>query len=293
MFVPVMLTGIQAGALYALLALALVIIYKGTDVVNFVQGDFATLGIYFAIALTGTVGLPAVAVILISMVATALVGMLVEYLVARPLLKSNHPRRVLYVVIATLALQVVIQNIVRLTWGPDARYFPTLLPFKDVEIFGVVLSGITVGTVASAVLLVGLFFLFFKYTKLGVALRATSENPRGAQLMGINVRLMYSLSWAISGGIGALAGILLAHSVGPNPEIGASVLIKAFAAAALGGFHSLAGAIIGAVLVGLSENFAGFYVSGAVKDITAFGVIILVLMFRPQGLFGRAPQRKV
>lgn len=281
------IAGISVGSIYALVALAIVIPFKASGVLNFGQGEVVTVGAYAALILT-QLGLPYPLMLAAVLLLGLLGGALIERALIRPIV--NAPE--FTVVIATFAIGLLMKGLISLRFGdsPAAidgpfgteplvalglRFNPTSLWILACT------AGVTLGVVA-----------FFRYAKLGKAMRAVAINAEAAKLMGIKVTTVYRWSWAISTAIGALAGLLVAPLIGINPEIG-QLILRGLLGAVIGGFTSIVGAIVGGVAVGLIETFAGVLVGSTFKNLVPFLLLMLLLVFRPQGLFGAADIKRV
>jgi branched-chain amino acid transport system permease protein len=281
-------SGIAAGALYALVAIGLVLIYKATDIVNFAQGESVTVGAYMGWLFATQFGLPYLAVIVLVMLASALVGVIVERVAYRPLLKSPP----FTVILATLAVGLIIKNVIRLIWQDTPRAITGAFSAEPIEIGNVLITPERIAIMVTVALVVTALMLFFRYSKLGKAMRAPAQSQEAASLMGISVPGIFSRTWALGSALGGTAGVLIAPLVGINTELGA-VLVPGFVAAVVGGFTSIPGAIVGGVLVGVLENLAGVFISSAFKQVVPFVVLITVLMVLPSGLFGKPPRKAV
>lgn len=285
-FLQLMLSGVIAGSIYGLIALGFVVIYKSTTVVNFAQGEIMMIGAYFCYYLVVTHKIPFIPAFVMTLVFSALLGMLVEMLILRPMI--GEP--VFSVIMITVGLATLLRSIVGLIWGHDTLPFPSSLGDTTFEFFGMIVSPAEAATVISAAILLLALFAFFKYTKLGLATRATAFDQRWAFLMGISVRKIFSLSWAIASVVAAVGGIFLGLVGGLEPNM-SFIGLKVFPAVVLGGLESIVGAIVGGLVVGISESLAGGYLSGwfgsGVKELSAFVVLLIVLMFRPYGLLGK------
>jgi len=283
------ISGLAIGSVYALLALAMVLIHKATDVVNFAQGEMAMFSTFLCFALLHRLGVPFVLVFILSLPIGFLLGAVVERVVIQPI-AADPPVNLL---ITTIGLWIVFNNLAGAIWGYDPYTFPSLFRPEPVELFGARISPNSLGVIVVAVLVMGALYLFFEKTREGTAMRAASMNRRAARLMGISVPRVWMLSWGLAGAIGGIAGVLTAPMTFLDFEMMVAVLLKAFAGAILGGFNSLPGAVVGGLTIGLLETLFGAMVSGTFKDTFAFGIIILVLMVRPTGLFGRSGIKKV
>jgi branched-chain amino acid transport system permease protein len=282
-------SGLALGSIYALLALSLVLINKATDVVNFAQGEMAMFGTFVCFALLTKAGLPLVAVLILAAPIGALLGMVTERATMLPLQTAPQVNAL----IATIGLWMIFHHAAGWIWGYDPVRFPSLFSADPVEVFGARIAQNSMGIIGVSVLVVVLLYLFFEYTRLGIAMRAASMNRRAAQLMGVNVSRVSLLAWALATAISVVSGFLIAPLTFLDFEMMFAVLLKAFAGAILGGFNSLPGAVVGCLVIGVFESLFAAYVSTAFKDTFAFGIIIVVLMFRPQGLFTRQIGKKV
>ncbi len=282
--------GVAQGCVYALVALGFVLIYKATETVNFAQGDLMMLGAFFALTASTMMGWPYWATILFAVASMAVVGMLLERVVLRPVL--GQPA--FTVVMITIGVGYVLRGVVTMipAWGTDTYTLQT--PFSE----GVVKVGelifavqqLAVIGMTSALCLV--LYVFFRYTKLGVAMQATSQNQLAAAYMGIPVRRVNMLVWGLSAGVAAFAGILLAPATFVHSNMG-FIGLKAFPAAVVGGFGSVPGAIVGGLIIGMVEALAGFYLPEGFKDVAAYVVVLVVLLIRPSGIFGETARKKV
>jgi branched-chain amino acid transport system permease protein len=282
-------SGLALGSIYALLALSLVLINKATDVVNFAQGEMAMFGTFVCFALLTKVKLPLIVVLILAAPVGALLGMATER-VTMVRLRSAPQVNAL---IATIGLWMIFHHAAGWIWGYDPVSFPSLFSLDPVDVLGARVAQNSLGIIAVSLLVVVLLYLLFEYTRTGIAMRAASMNRRAAQLMGVNVGRVSLFAWGLATAISVVAGFLIAPLTFLDFEMMFAVLLKAFAGAILGGFNSLPGAVVGCLVIGVFENLFAAYVSTAFKDIFAFGIIILVLMFRPQGLFTRRIAKKV
>lgn len=281
-------SGIAAGSLYALVAIELVLIYKATDIVNFAQGESVTVGAYMGWLFVTEFHMPYFPAIAAVMVASALVGMVVERVAYRPLIKSPA----FTVILATLAVGLIIKNAIRLVWQDTPRTISGALSSAPIEFGGVLITPERLAIMVTVAVVVTALMLFFHYTRLGKAMRATAQSQEAASLMGISVSGIFSKTWALGSALGGVAGVLIAPLVGINTELG-GVLIPGFVAAIVGGFTSIPGAIVGGIMVGVFENFAGVFVSSSFKRVVSFVILIAVLMIRPSGLFGKPVRKQV
>jgi branched-chain amino acid transport system permease protein len=290
MFFQLIASGIAIGATYALMALAMVIIYKTSEVLNFAQGDMAMLSAFVAFMLMTSQGLGFAGAFGGALAFAFLLGALLEFAFLR---RAKEPT-VLGLIIITLGLEMVVYGLASWKWGGDQKDFP--FPVSDFETYdlgGVVMSQLNLVTLAVALALMLCLFLFFRYTKVGVAMKATQQNQSAARLMGIRVNRVLMLTWGISSVVGACAAFLIAPTDTLDPNLMWTPQLKGFSAAVLGGMTSLPGAVAGGFLLGVIENLFGGYVSVEFKSVVAFVVIVLVLCLKPSGLFAKHYVKKV
>jgi branched-chain amino acid transport system permease protein len=290
-FIQQVVSGLATGGIYASLALALVMIYQATDVVNFAQGEMAMFSTYLAWSLLQA-GLP-YWVTFFATVAIAFVGgLLIERVVIRPV--ENAP--ILTIVIVTLGLLVILNSVAGWIYSYIQKPFPSPFPSKPIQMGNIFFGAHDVGEISVTLIVLLLLFLFFRYTALGLAMRAAAQNPVSSRLCGIRVSWMLGLGWGLAAAFGAIAGMMVAPIVFLDPNMMGGIQLYAFAAATVGGFTSPLGAVVGGLLVGVTENLVGTYVSfigTELKLTVALAMIIIVLLVRPTGLFGRTTVRRV
>jgi branched-chain amino acid transport system permease protein len=285
------LTGLSAGSLYALVALGIVLIYRSTRVLNFAHGDIATLGTFVAFSLLSDKFSFPVALVL-SLAAGAAVGITFYFVV---LVKAQRRgANLLGMIILTLGLALIIQGLVVWKWGAE----PVALPFpisdtKTYKMGAVVVSQLSLATMAAGLVGSLLLYLLVQRTRLGLAMRATSENVMAAQTLGIPTRMVLSVSWGVASALGVVAGIFLAPALLLDPFFMLDPFLKGFAAAVLGGLNSLPGAVLGALILGVAESLTGAYLTIQFKNTLAFVIIIVVLLIRPEGLLGKEFKERV
>jgi branched-chain amino acid transport system permease protein len=291
-FMQQVVAGLASGSIYASLALALVLIHRATGVINFAQGEMATLSTYIAWTLTTNHGWgywPAFA-------ATLAVSFVGGAAVHQGVIRPNEKGSLLRVVIVTIGLLILINGLVTLIWGGEVRAVQSPFPSGTTEIGGVAITNADIGTIAVVLATVVVLWLLFQYTKLGLAMRAAAVNPAEARLVGVRVTWMLSLGWGLAAVLGAVAGMLAAPSVFLDPNLMAAILIYAFAAAVLGGIDSPLGAVVGGLTLGVGLNLIGTYVDFVGADLrlpVALLVILVVLLVKPTGIFGRQEVRRV
>jgi branched-chain amino acid transport system permease protein len=285
-FIQVIIDGWATGSLYAALGIAVVLIYRSTGIVNFAQGELAMFSTFIAWGLIQA-GLPLGLALLATLGLSLFGGMLIERVIIRPV----EGGEVLTLVIVTLGLYILVNSAAGWIWGFGNRSFPSLFPDDSVDIAGVGIPVESIGIVAVLLAVVGILFLIFQRTKIGLAMRAVAMNPDSSRLVGISVGRTLMIGWGIAALVGALAGALIAPRLFLDVNFMGSVLIYSFAAATLGGFDSPFGAVLGGWIIGIAENLAGTYVDfiGAdLKILVPLLAILLVLLFRPTGMFGSA-----
>jgi branched-chain amino acid transport system permease protein len=290
-FIQQVVSGLATGGIYASLALALVMIYQATDVVNFAQGEMAMFSTYLAWSLLQA-GLP-YWVTFFATVAIAFVGgIVIERVVIRPV----EGKPILTIVIVTLGLLVIFNSVAGWIYSYIQKPFPSPFPSKPIQLGNIFFGAHDVGEISVTLIVLLLLFLFFRYTTLGLAMRAAAQNPVSSRLCGIRVSWMLALGWGLAAAFGAIAGMMVAPIVFLDPNMMGGIQLYAFAAATVGGFTSPLGAVVGGLLVGVTENLVGTYVSfigTELKLTVALAMIILVLLVRPTGLFGRTTVRRV
>ncbi|MDA1076135.1 MAG: branched-chain amino acid ABC transporter permease [Proteobacteria bacterium] len=281
-------SGVSQGCVYGLIALGFVLIYKATEMVNFAQGDLMMLGAYVAVTFINILGWPFGWGLLATLAVMALVGVVLERLLFRPMLGEPH----FAVLMLTIGLGFILRAFAGAVWGNEPQALHAPYAGQVLRVGELVIGYENLVIVLGTVLLCTLLYLFFRFTRLGIAMQAASQNQLAAFYVGIPVKRIFSLVWALSALVAAFAGVLTAPVSMIDPLIG-FVGIKAFAAAIVGGFGSLPGAILGGLLVGLVEQFAGLYLPPGYADMSAYVLLLVMLMIRPEGLFASMQQKKV
>jgi branched-chain amino acid transport system permease protein len=280
--------GAASGCIYGLIAFGFVLIYKATEMVNFAQGEIMMLGGFAAYTAIQLFGLNYWLGFAIAVAATAAFSYLLEVIVLRRVI--GQPQ--FAVVMLTLGLAFIFRAGAGLAWTYDSVGFATPFTNRTVHIGWLVLGLDNVSIIVGTLLLCGVLYLFFSRTRLGIAMQAASQNQLAAYYMGIPVRRVFSLIWAISAGVAAAAAVLVAPVSMIDVNMGV-LGFKAFAAAVLGGFGSIPGAVIGGVIVGIVEQLAGYYLPAGFQEVTSNIVLLAVLILRPQGLFGQTIRKRV
>lgn len=280
-------SGLATGGIYASVALGLVVIYKSTHHINFAQGEMAMFSTYVALVLINS-GIPYWSAFAITVVLAFMVGALIDRFVLRPV----QDRPILVVVIVMVGLLLIFNSLANWLFGPTVRTFPS--PFPAQSMLGNLVSGHTFGTTAVICGLLAVIYLFFRYTPIGLDMRAAAQNPVSSRLVGIRVDRMRALGWGLAAALGAVAGMLIAPVIFLDPNMMSGVLIYGFAAAILGGIDNPGGAVLGGFLLGVLENLLGAYVIGTELKLTvALVVIVTVLLVKPAGLLGTTIVRRV
>jgi len=283
-FVQLVIDGVAIGSIYGALALALVLIFRSTGIVNFAQGEMAMFSTFIAWGLVQG-GAPLGLALLGAFALSFLGGMAIERVLIRPVEGADQ----LTILIVTLGLFILINSAAGWIWGFENRSFPRALPDGSADVVGIRVAYESLGIVAVLLAVSGLLFLLFQRTKLGLGMRAAAANPASSRLVGINVGRTLMIGWGLAALLGALAGVLVAPQLFLDVNLMGGVLVYSFAAATLGGFDSPKGAIIGGWIIGVAETLAGDYIGFIGSDLTILVplvIIFVVLLVRPNGLFG-------
>jgi len=285
-----LLSGIAQGCIYGLIALGFVLIYKATETVSFAQGDLMMLGAFAAFAGMSLFGLPFWAAALLALAAMVAFGMLVELAVIRPIL--GQPQ--FSIVMLTIGIGYVLRGLITMVPGIGTETHTLAVPYKDQvwKLGGLVVNVEQAVVVGATAVLCALLFAMFRYSKLGIAMQASSQNQLAAYYMGIPVKRLNSLVWGLAAAVATVAGMLLAPITFVHANMG-FIGLKAFPAAVVGGFGSLPGAIVGGLIIGVVESLAGFYLPDGFKDTAPYIVVLAMLMLKPNGLFGEKLRKKV
>jgi branched-chain amino acid transport system permease protein len=292
-FLQLVINGLVVGSIYALVAMGFVIIFKSSSILNFAQGEFLLLGAYISLTLMMSYKVPFLAAALLTLVFAVVLGLAIERLILRPMI--GEP--VISVIMVTIGLSSILRAIVQGIWGTDTRPFPEIFPTLPVMLGPVPVSQAYLWSVAGVVVLLTFFSLFFKYSRAGIAMRATAFSQQVALSMGISVRYMFALAWAIAAVVSAIGGILLgAVRTGVDQSL-AVIGLKVLPVVILGGLDSIVGAIVGGLFIGVCENLAGgyldTYMGGGVKEVAPFVILVAILMIKPYGLFGKVHIERV
>ncbi len=293
LFLQLVLNGLVIGSIYALVGLGFVIIYKSSAILNFAQGEFLMLGAYVCLAIFTTAKVPFVAAFALTLAFSVVLGVLMERVLLRPMI--GEP--VIAVIMLTLGLSSVLKAVVQAIWGTDTRPYPELFPTTPVRIGPLPVSQGYLYSVASVGLLLVLFSAFFKYTRAGIAMRATAFSQQVALSMGISVKRMFALAWSIAAVVSAVGGVLLGGVRGGVDGAFALFGLKVIPVVILGGLDSIGGAIVGGFIMGILENLSGGYLDpifgGGVKEVAPFIALVAILTLKPYGLFGKVKIERV
>ncbi|WHE86161.1 branched-chain amino acid ABC transporter permease [Lachnoanaerobaculum gingivalis] len=289
-FIEQLINGLRTGSIYALIAIGYTMVYGIAKMINFAHGDIIMVGAYVLYFSISVLGLPVPVALLLTVIVCSVLGVLIEKIAYKPLRKAQP----LAVLITAIGMSFFLQSSSLLIFGSTPIPFQSVIPNENIKVGPVTISSITLVTLIVTAVAMILLTLFINKTKLGSAMRAVSEDKGAAELMGINVNSTISMTFAIGSALAAVAGILyISQYQSMKPTLGALPGIKAFVAAVLGGIGSIPGAMLGGILLGLIESVSKAYISTELADAIVFGVLIVVLLFRPSGLLGKKKIVKV
>jgi len=285
-------TGVTTGALYALVALGIVVVFRATHVVNFAHGEMFMLAGFLAWTAHVALKLPYVPSLLIAVAVAFALGMLVYQIAFRPLMKTNNINATL---LAMIGLSFILIGVARYFWGGKGDYlsFPPLVSPTPIEFAGIMLMSQQVVVIVAVLAVMILLVLLFKYTRAGKFMQATADNSKAAKLVGLRIERVHMVTFGVGAAIAGAAAGLMAPLTLLYPDMGFALFIKGFAAAVLGGLASIPGAIVGGVLLGIAEQLAAGYIVTGLQEVAAFIVIVLVMVFIPTGIFGTRRARRV
>jgi len=281
-FLQLTVSGLSTGMIYALAAAGFVVIYKASDVINFAQGDLLLLGTYLVFFAVAQTGLPWSLGVLVTVLLAVAVALAIERVVLRPLI--GEP--IISMIMVTIGLSSILRAVVNAIWGPAPRSFESFLPAGDVALGPVMLSTGRLLSIPIALAVLAALWLFFRYTRDGIAMRAIADDQQAALSMGISIPRVFGIAWGLAAASAAIGGIMLAGIVGVSPNV-ASIGLRVFPVVILGGLDSIRGAVIGGAIIGLLEVYTGGYVGRGLSLVVPYVVLVLVLMVRPYGLFGK------
>jgi branched-chain amino acid transport system permease protein len=288
----IIVSGLAAGGVYGLIALGFVLIYKATSVLNLATGEFMTIGAFFCLTAMTELAVPFYVAFAATIIFAGILGVLIERIVLRPLI--GEP--VISVIMVTIGLGSILKGLTHLVWSPEYRSFPPIFPPRPLDLgFAIVPSGLLWGFFFALVFTL-IFTLIFRYTRTGLAMRATAANQQAALSMGISVKGVFALSWSFAAITAAVGGIIIGNISGISIHLG-HIGLKVLAVIILGGLDSIGGAILGGFIIGILENFAGVYldplVGGGTKEVVPFVVLVIIIMIRPYGIFGKPTIERV
>ena len=292
-FLANLINGISLGSVYAIIALGYTMVYGIAKMLNFAHGDVIMVGAYVAFTVISTMHLPIWAGVLLSILICTALGMTIEKIAYKPLRNAGSP---LAVLITAIGVSYFLQNLALLIFGSNTKSFSSVVSIENLELFDgqLIITGETIVTIISCIIIMICLTLFINKTKSGQAMLAVSEDKGAAQLMGINVNKTIALTFAIGSGLAAVAGVLLCSAYPSlSPYTGSMPGIKAFVAAVFGGIGSIPGALVGGILLGVIEILSKYYISSQLSDAIVFGMLIIVLLLKPTGIFGKKIQEKV
>ncbi len=292
-FITYLINGISLGSVYALIALGYTMVYGIAKMLNFAHGDVIMVGGFTCYTICSTMGMNPIVGVLVSVVVCTVLGITIEKIAYKPLRKASSP---LAVLITAIGVSYLLQNLALLIFGANQKSFTSVVDMEPVKLADgqLIISGVTIVTLISCIVIMIALMLFINKTKLGQAMLAVSEDKGAAQLMGINVNATISATFAIGSGLAAIAGVLLCSAYPAlTPYTGSMPGIKAFVAAVFGGIGSIPGAFIGGILLGVIQIFSQAYINSQMADAIVFAVLIVVLLVKPTGLLGKNIQEKV
>jgi branched-chain amino acid transport system permease protein len=282
----VIISGLATGGVYGLIALGYVLIYKATSILNLATGQFMTLGAFVCLSVMSEAWAPFYIALPVTLVFAAVLGIVIERIILRPLI--GEP--IIAVIMVTIGLASILKGLTHLIWSPQYRSFPQIFPPQPLDLgFAIVPSGLLWGFIF-AILCTVIFTCVFRYTRTGLAMRATAANQQAALSMGISVKRIFAISWSFAAITAAIGGIIIGNISGISIHLG-HIGLKVLAVIILGGLDSIIGAIVGGFIIGILENLAGVYldamVGGGIKEVVPFAILVIILMIRPYGIFGK------
>lgn len=282
------IAGLETGSLYALAALGLVLIYRTSDVINFAQGEMAMFSSFIALTIWQN-SLPYPIAVIGAILFAIVLGFLTEIVFIRPAAKANIVSKM----IITLGLIMIFHGLASAIFGIDSHFFRKAVTADNYKMGELIIQPNALFIISITLFIMGILFYVIKNTSMGIAIRATAQNEKTAKLMGIPVSKVYSMSWIIATVLGAIAGILIAPTTNVSTHMMTEVHLKSFIAAVLGGFTSFIGPVIGGFIIGVFDNLVGYYISLKWKTVIVYGLLIVILIVKPAGLFGKVHRKKV
>jgi len=289
-FLQILINGLSIGFLYALAALGFVMIFKSSSVLNFAHGELMALGAFLFLVLSTWARLPIVLALLLTLIGSFSIGFVIERFFLRPLIGEA----LIEVIMLTVGLAIMFKGLMLFIFGGDTHSYPEFLPKALAFHWGAVeVPGVYVASFLAGLIFMGLFGFFFKYSSQGIYMRSVADNQLAAMSLGVHVRRVFALSWAIAALVCAMSGIVLGIINGINVHEVSSIGLKVFPVVILGGLDSIGGAILGGIIIGLLETFTGGYISTALREVVPYIVLIVILLIKPYGLFGLAEIERV
>ncbi|MFC1825160.1 branched-chain amino acid ABC transporter permease [Thermodesulfobacteriota bacterium] len=288
MLLQQIISGTATGCIYAIVAIAFVLTYKTTDVLNFAQGEFVVVGAFIAYTLITVFKLPLVFWVLGTMAFMAVFMIVMERIFLRPLI-SEPPLSLLMI---TVGLGTIIRTVAGMVWTHESLKFPDIFSEEPIRFAGTAVSPLHIGIIIVVVIVVAILGLYFKFTNSGIAMRACGLNQLATVYMGISIKRTFTVAWVLAAMVSGIAGILLAPVIFLSTNMG-MIMFKAFPAAMIGGFTSIPGAVVGGVMIGVVENLAGIYLPAGFKDAFAPALLIVILLIKPAGFFGERETKRV
>lgn len=291
-FLQMLITGIVVGSIYALVALGFVLIYKASDALNLANGEFVLIGAYICLTLVAVYQIPFIIAFILTLVFNAVLGMAVERVVLRPLI--NAP--VISVIMATIGLSSLLAGLVHMIWGHSTKAYPAIFPTEPITFGEIIILPVYLWSFVIVMGLLVAFTIFFKYSKMGLAMRAVADDQMAALSVGISVKSIYGITWGIAALVASVGGVLLGNINGVDASM-AMIGLTVLPVVILGGLDSIPGAIIGGFIIGILQNLSAGYLQpilgGGLKEVVPFIVVILILMLKPHGLFGKGGIERV
>jgi branched-chain amino acid transport system permease protein len=282
-FLQLLVNGVCVGLLYGISAMGFVMIFKASSVLNFAHGELLALGAFFFLSLVTWGKIPTAAAFLLTLLGCFLLGFIIEKFFLRPLIGE----KLIFVIMLTVGLSAMFKGMILLIWGGNLQTYPEFLPqWLEMKIGSIYIAPVYSSALMISIVFLVLFGLFFKKSSQGIYMRSVADNQKAALSLGVHVRRVFALSWAIAAMVACMSGIVLGIINGVNVHDLSAIGLKVFPVVILGGLDSIGGAIIGGIIIGLLETFTGGYLSPSLRDVVPYIVLVFILMVKPYGLFG-------